>query len=579
MSVTANFGSFFGQPVSNRNQFAPTGFNMPAVQPRPNFSPFPMMGGMQFPFTANGGATNLANSIMGRGEWNPNMGLGQGTFVNPFNGYSIGKQPNMPNFSMAGLMGASNEVQILALLQRFLESQQLFSPQKPNAPIAQPITQPIPQPIVKPDVPKMPVLSGKGTIQGDSFKSADGETYTLDLKAGKNYNLLSDTGVGLNGRYAVMGADATDPGQLGLSDVALQINGCTVTFDNEGYLEIDGKKFSKTNDLGGMVKRNSNGSYTIDTPEYDFTLSKDSQRGIRVAVNGTNVLKDGVAPTGLWGSSFDGEVETSREIRRSITEKEFELERLKEFDYEEHNNIGAKSAKGSDPEKDLEKNLDAWLNKEVSYATGTGTIGSGTISFTGDDGSNFDSVISKLKTGKIYNLFSDEGIQVGGRFAQNTDGKNIATEYGFYVDGRRAIITKDAAGSLKVNGAEPTAADIAAGISKNAAGEIVVKTNVGGEEWSFTVNGGTAETGLNLAISGKEIGSNDTRTSGLWGELMGNRNTNAAAELDADGAGYIRNEQGELTSLKDADITSALATYELSSYSDTEGGWSNYEGH
>lgn len=573
MSVTANFGSFFGQPVSNtRTPFAPTGFNMPAVQPRPNFSPFPMMGGMQFPNAANGGAANLANNIMGLGGWNPGMGLGQGTFVNPFGGYSIGKMPNAtPNFSMAGLMGANNEVQILSLLQRFLESQNLFTDSKPTVP-AKPL-----QPVVKEDPVKMPVLSGKGTIQGNSFKSGDGETYTLDLKPGQNYNLLSDKGVGLNGRYAVLGADDTNPGELGLSHVALQINGSTVTFDNDGYLEVNGKKFSKTNDLGGAIKRNTNGSYTIDTAEYDFTLAKDSQRGVRVSLTGHNVLRDGVAPAGLWGSSFDGEVETSRELRRNITEKEFELERLKQFDYEEHNNIGAKGAKASDPDKDLEENLDSWLDKEVSYTTGSGTINGGTLSFTGDDGTLFDSAISKLKPGRIYNLFSDEGIQVGGRFATNTQGRNIATEFGFLVDGRRVVVTNDN-GTMRVNGGEPTAADIAAGITKNAAGEIVVKTENGGEEWSFTVGRGTPETGLNLAISGKEIGSNDTRTSGIWGELMGTRSSNAAIGLDDDGAGYIRNARGELTSLKDADIAAALESYELASYSDTEGGWSNYEG-
>lgn len=569
MSVTANFGSFFGQPVSNtRTNYAPAAYNMPATQPKPNYSPYPMMGGMQFPFAANGGATNLANSILGQGGWNSGLGLGQGTFVNPFGGYTMGKAPNMPNYSMAGLAGANNEVQILALLQKFLESQNLFAPEKPATPVKKDDT----------PVAKAPVLSGKGTIQGDSFKSGDGETYKLDLKEGQNYNLLSDKGVGLNGRYAVMGADDSNDGELGLSNVALQIGGSTITYDNEGYLEIDGKKFSKTNDLGGAIKKNSNGSYSIDTAEYDFTLAKDSQKGIKVSVAGTNVLKDGVAPDGLWGAAFDGEVETSRELRRSITEKEFEIERLKAFDYEEHNNIGKTSAKETDIDTELENNLDAWLDKEVSYSTGSGSIGAGKMSFTGDDGVMFDSVISKLKEGKIYNLFSDEGIQVGGRFAPNAAGKNIATEFGFYVDGRRVIVTKDENGVMKVNGGEPTAADIAAGITKNANGEIEVKSSSGGEDWSFTVGKGTAQDGLSLAIAGKEIGSNDTRTSGLWGELMGSRSSNAAAGLDDDGAGYIRNEFGELTSLKDADIASALATYVLSSYSDTDSGWSNYEG-
>jgi hypothetical protein len=60
---------------------------------------------------------------------------------------------------------------------------------------------------------------------------------------------------------------------------------------------------------------------------------------------------------------------------------------------------------------------------------------------------------------------------------------------------------------------------------------------------------------------------------------MGSRSSNAAAGLDDNGAGYIRNAQGETTSLKDADIASALEAYELSNYSDTEGGFSNYEGY
>jgi hypothetical protein len=567
MSVTDNFGSFFGLPVSNRNQLPSPGFNLRVGQPQQGLSSFPMTGGMQFPFGANGGASNLANSIMSRGGWNPSMGLGQGTFVNPFGGYSPGRQPISPNYSWAGLMGANNEMQILMMLQRFLESQNLFAPEKPVPPDS------------KNDPAKMPVLSGKGTIQGNSFKSGDGESYTLDLKAGQNYNLLSDKGVGVNGRYALMGADDTTEGQLGLSNVALHINGSTVTFDNEGYLEVDGKKFSKTNNLGGAVKKNTNGSFTIDTGEYSFTLSKDSQKGIKVGLTGTNVLKDGVAPDGLWGAAFDGEVETAREIRRSITEKDFEVERLKQFDYEDHNNIGAKGKKSSDPEQELEDNLDDWRNKEVVYKTATGGISDGKLSFTGDDGGLFDSVMNNLKTGKIYNLFSDEGIQVGGRFSKNTAGNNIATEYGFYLNGRRVVVTKDENGVMKVNGGEPTAADIAAGITKKADGTIEIKSNNGGEEWNFTISPGTAQTGLNLAIGGTNIGSNDSRTSGLWGELMGTRSSNAATGLDDNGAGYIRNAQGEITSLKDADIASALEAYELSTYSDTEGGFSNYEGY
>ena len=131
MSISDNFSSFFSLPISNRNQLPPSSFNLLASQPQQGRTAFTMTGGMQFPLAANSGASSLANSIMSGGSWNPGMVLGQGTYVNPFNGYSPGKQPNSPNYDWAGLMSANYEVQILTMLQRFLESQKLFAPDKP----------------------------------------------------------------------------------------------------------------------------------------------------------------------------------------------------------------------------------------------------------------------------------------------------------------------------------------------------------------------------------------------------------------------------------------------------------------
>ena len=152
------------------------------------------------------------------------------------------------------------------------------------------------------------VIAGKGRIWGDPhFIGADGGKYDVQGKAGKTYNLLSDSGFQMNGRFDAWGSGgATVVGEVGINanfdKISVKGNG-TVTVN--GQEVADGQTVWLTD--GGFVRRSGNdikvesGEWTVDFQAKGTYLNMD--------VSTDNANADGVKPHGLLGQTFDGDGE------------------------------------------------------------------------------------------------------------------------------------------------------------------------------------------------------------------------------------------------------------------------------
>ena len=223
-------------------------------------------------------------------------------------------------------------------------------------------------------------------------------------------------------------------------------------------------------------------------------------------------------------------------------------------------------------------------------ATALGKIGVGTFRYFGldwddtKDDASWD--MTRLNSKSIYNLFSDEEIQVGAKFSTtSTGGLNYPREFGFYADGRVIRVnrasTTDTKLSVTVDGSTLGAGSSNGKATLNAAQtELTVSTTVDGEAWSFTVKADLINTdGLEMYISGTNVGRNDVRTSGLWGAFLGSGFVGDAGINDTDGAGFIRDSVGARTWFDYDDMRDALEMYELSEYDTEDEGYSVYSGY
>jgi hypothetical protein len=396
-------------------------------------------------------------------------------------------------------------------------------------------------------------LSGNGTIDGVNFKSGDGERYELKVESGKSYNLLSDVGIGLNGTYGKVG------GETVLTDIALNLGGKIVTLSSDGTLCIDGKPFDKKkNNLGELVTENKDGTYTVKANGYVFEL-KASESGIRVKIDAQNAR----TPEGLWGVSLDGEKNTKSELQKAIKESEYVVDNALTFDYEVNNNIGEKYTPDLDEE---ELNALLWNSRNPQVSQVNLYINNGNFAVCGPGGPEDDAgyKMRGLQPNKYYNVFSDEGIQVNGKFNDNSR----ATELGFVVDDDEVSVSVDG-NKLKVtvNGVVQT----------NYKSEFItldgseLKINYGDSEdenYAFSVKVG-GDNLLDLAAAVRNVGANSTRSTGLLGDgISGNIKDNGN---DTDGAGYLRNQDGSL-STPGANMAKALREYIVDGLFDTESG-------
>ena len=156
------------------------------------------------------------------------------------------------------------------------------------------------------------VVAGEGAIKGDPhFYGADGGRYDVQGEAGKIYNLLSDEGFQMNGRFDAWGGG----GATVVGEVGIVTEGSEITVRKDGTVCVDGRELADGECVrladGGEVSKNGD-QITVKSGEYEVTIdAKDSGRGdyLNINVKSDNVNADGVMPHGLLGQTFDGDGE------------------------------------------------------------------------------------------------------------------------------------------------------------------------------------------------------------------------------------------------------------------------------
>lgn len=157
-----------------------------------------------------------------------------------------------------------------------------------------------------------------GRIWGDPhFEGGDGGKFDVQGEAGKTYNLLSDTGLLLNGRFDPYGKGKTVVGETGLTLSGPQgITKISVQSRPEGKVTINGRVMTPGESLptadGGRVTLSSDGKkLTVHTGEgytIEQSIKKSGPQGeleIRVKTPSRGVARDGRLPSGLLGQTFD----------------------------------------------------------------------------------------------------------------------------------------------------------------------------------------------------------------------------------------------------------------------------------
>lgn len=152
----------------------------------------------------------------------------------------------------------------------------------------------------------MKPIAGTARIWGDPhFIGADGDKFDVQGEAGKTYNLLSDRGFQMNGRFDSWGgAGATVVGEVGINAGTNYINvdksGKAVV---NGHVLKDGERVALRD--GGYVEKKGN-EVTVKAGEWEVNFQTHRDH-INMDIKTQNAVADGVKPQGLIGQTFDGD--------------------------------------------------------------------------------------------------------------------------------------------------------------------------------------------------------------------------------------------------------------------------------
>lgn len=152
------------------------------------------------------------------------------------------------------------------------------------------------------------VISGSGRIWGDPhFVGADGGKYDVQGKAGKTYNLLSDSGFQMNGRFDAWGSG----GATVVGEVGINANGDRINVKGDGTVTVNGQEVADGQTVrladGGFVRRTGN-DIKVESGEWNVDFQAKGKY-LNMDVSTENANADGVKPHGLLGQTFDGDGE------------------------------------------------------------------------------------------------------------------------------------------------------------------------------------------------------------------------------------------------------------------------------
>ena len=156
-----------------------------------------------------------------------------------------------------------------------------------------------------------------GKVWGDPhFVGGDGDKFDVQGEAGKTYNLLSDKGLQVNGRFDKFNNDGlTVVGQTGIKVRGSDGQTSEVGLSKDGTATIDGQKMQEgqTYNLADGGTSTLNGKKLTTTTGEGYTIEQDvagsgNNSYIDMTVKtGKNGVDNGRMPGGLLGQTFDAD--------------------------------------------------------------------------------------------------------------------------------------------------------------------------------------------------------------------------------------------------------------------------------
>ncbi|MDO5621564.1 MAG: hypothetical protein Q4G24_08860 [Paracoccus sp. (in: a-proteobacteria)] len=150
-------------------------------------------------------------------------------------------------------------------------------------------------------------IAGKARIWGDPhFIGADGGKFDVQGQAGKTYNLLSDKGFQMNGRFDQW---RNDPKQTVVGEVGITAGSNYINVSKTGKAVVNGQELKdgqrvQLRDGGYAEKRGKDVIVKKGEWEVNFQTKGDH---INMDIKTDNAIADGVRPHGLIGQTFDGD--------------------------------------------------------------------------------------------------------------------------------------------------------------------------------------------------------------------------------------------------------------------------------
>lgn len=428
---------------------------------------------------------------------------------------------------------------------------------------------PHPQPGHTPPDQEPVAANERGRIWSDPhFLGGDSGVYDIQGEAGKNYNLVSDEGLQLNGRFDVYDGDGTAVGETGLTLTGKDGSSSQLTFSKDGSAELDGQKMveGKTYDLADGGTAQLKGDTLTTTTAEGYTIEQQAKewgdKYINIDVKtGDQGVGNGRMPGGLLGQTFDADNDARNgklgkgaqgegAIEGVVTDYEMDglLTAAPQTTPSSHGPITINTGSGDDtviigphgPAQEPEP-----MVAEPVAANESGRVW-GDPHFVGGDGGKYD---VQGEAGKIYDLLSDTGLDLRGRFDQygQTEGLTVVGETGLTVgegwNSDNIEFRKD--GTANINDhvmEEGKTYDLAdGGTAKLENGSLTVTTAEG-----YTINQTTKGSGdkahINIDVSTGDKGvDNGKMPGGLLGQTFDadNEARNGKTGKGAQGEGAI----------------------------------------
>lgn len=428
---------------------------------------------------------------------------------------------------------------------------------------------------------------------GETFSySADGKQVAdwkmNALKTDKSYLLFSEEDLSVSGTFAA----SADGKSQGLKTVSLVIDGIArkVQLNAHGNIEVRDKAGEIVKVPGLTGRGVFFPAVNEDGESYTVGVTRGPNGTLNLSIQGKNVGANDTRSGGLLGDAvgvepFSGNDDNGAGILRNEDgglSKPGDKMRFALREFELGGEFDTESVRGA---CDVAEALEA--DQRPGHTTYDNLVGRtwGDPHFIGADGELYD---VQGKAGTIYNIVSDQGVQVNSLFGKwgGSATATVMKKLGFSVNGRQLEVGIDEAKremTYKLDGKELTAANAPSWISF-ANNQVTIESDNQGERWKFTVDFNKHDLGDYLDLKSKALRiDNHVESAGIWGHSIGKNDLYKLnpGVYQAGGGGILRNTDGSTLAFDkkegSAEHTAALANYTETGLFSTSSFWSKFD--